>query len=136
MSTSIVIRFIRNTNNQNLDDVVSLFPVWENVDDEMSIEGYKVRMEFSKAASCDNRSKRLEQVVTADKLTLYLSSMIQLVVNDNDPYEHIQVDLPTAPSVLFTASQLHNSMFAILGLVDVTLHSWPKLVARDGVPCS
>ena len=136
MSTSIVIRFIRNTNNQNLDDVVSLFPVWENVDDEMSIEGYKVRMEFSKAASSDNRSKRLEQVVTADKLTLYLSSMIQLVVNDNDPYEHIQVDLPTAPSVLFTASQLHNSMFAILGLVDVTLHSWPKLVARDGVPCS
>lgn len=130
MSNNIVVRFIRNGNNSNHDDVVHVSPVWEVVDDEISIEGYRVSMNFSKAASVNNVSKTVEQVVSADKLVLYLSSLLQLVVNDTDPFENVQVDLPTAPSVMFRPESLQSSLYPILGLVEVTLHSWPKCVRR------
>ena len=136
MSNIIVIRFIRNTQNSNLDDVVRVSPVWEEVDDEMSIQAYRVRMNISKAGCGDNVSKKYEQVVSGSKLTLYLSSLLRLVVHDDEPFEHIQVDLPMAPSVVYTTQQLEKSLYNILGLVEVTLHSWPKVVSRnDELPC-
>jgi len=130
MSDNIVVRFIRNGNNSNLDDVVRVSPEWEYEDEDLSHRRYRVSMKFSKTACMSNRSTTLEQVVTADKLVLYLSSLLQLVVNDTDPFENVQVDLPTAPSVMFRLDSLQSSLYSILGLVEVTLHSWPTTVSR------
>ena len=106
------IRCIRNNNDSNNDDVILITP---------SHLGYYT----IKTCYAENK-KSYTQTVSYLNVFAYINSLITLLINDDQPFEFVQLDIPNTPSVSFKTNNLNSqSMFnAINNILHVTLEAW------------
>ena len=95
---AIQIRIIRDTDNQENDDRISiLYDEAEENYDVCYIDG-------------NLKSKVIQNLkMDGDVLDQYLKSLFTLLSTDDDPYKNIQFNIPAMPVVLYRASDLGNT---------------------------
>jgi hypothetical protein len=112
-SPNIRIRFIRANASAKNDDTVVIYRLGAN--------------QFSLAYTYgDVATKNPHRVVLNDRAVFrWMRNLIGLLEKDVDPFEHIQLDLPFMPSVLFDAAKLGDSYHSMLDALEFHLDNWP-----------
>jgi hypothetical protein len=112
-SPSIRIRFIRANGSAKNDDTVVIYHLGAN--------------QFSLAYTYgETDTKNPRKVVLTDRgVFRWMRNLIGLLEKDVDPFQHVQLDLPFMPSVLFDATKLGDTYHTILDAVEFHLDNWP-----------
>lgn len=119
---SLVIRFIRDSKNDQNDDVIRVNPIWRTLSNDVSILEYNIQTTFKNLQS----PMAVTQKVLSSTLLVYLQSIFQLYVHDNDPFESVQIDFPNAPTILLSLKELSKRSDMILELIRTSITSWPQ----------
>ena len=62
---------------------------------------------------------------------MQLRSMANILGMDLDPYKHVQLFLPTMPSVLFTPQDFVDSVETINQSISTALRNWPSQMSNE-----
>jgi hypothetical protein len=75
----------------------------------------------------DNKRASTQVCIIEDEFFLNekLRHMAELMSWDSDPYEQVQLLLPTSPSVLFRCSDFPDAIEKVIDAIKVALRHWP-----------
>jgi len=93
-------------------------------DDKIAIK-YDEMMDSYTVSYVDSNTvaKRVQSIeLDGDTLDTYLKSLFTLLSNDQDPFVHVQFNIPAMPSILFNAKQLTNAAIvdSLMGVMPIT----------------
>ena len=114
----IVLRFIRDININNKDDMISISPLPNG--------NYSIKTKYADM-SINNRNHNIYvQTLTYYNVFNYIHSLMILLIHDDKPFQSIQFDVPNTPSVIIQINKLdsHQLYTAINSILHVTLDSW------------
>ena len=95
---AIQIRIIRDTDNQENDDRISI--LYDEAEENYDVSYLDGNL----------KSKVIQNLkMDGDLLDQYLKSLFTLLSTDDDPYKNIQFNIPAMPVVLYRASDLGNT---------------------------
>ena len=95
---AIQIRIIRDTDNQENDDRISI--LYDEAEENYDVSYLDGNL----------KSKVIQNLkMDGDVLDQYLKSLFTLLSTDDDPYKNIQFNIPAMPVVLYRASDLGNT---------------------------
>lgn len=97
------------------DDVINIAPAEHGL--------YSVTYRSEAEPQLGNRQMILSEFDTLR----YVQSMMDMLVLDNDPFEFVQISMPSMPSTvhrteLLADQNLRNNIFTAM---KITMHSWP-----------
>jgi hypothetical protein len=99
----ITITCIRNTSNKCDDDIISIRPMYSS-DSELA---YTVHHTVGICQSPVNQQhKTVTHISSSEGLLVYLDTLLDLLYYDADPFNEIQFDIPSLPSILIKTSML------------------------------
>jgi hypothetical protein len=108
--THCTITCIRSTKESHNDDVITIKPFLECKFDSDSNPIEYLTYTVSHRAGRDHSPEgtQYRSVNTMDKETLltYIDTLLELLYYDEDPFETIQIDIPSFPSILIRTSNL------------------------------
>jgi hypothetical protein len=109
---SLIIRCIRNNKDSKTDDVIFISP--------SCLGYYTIKTYYAEI------NKSYTQTISYSNVFAYINSLIILLINDDQPFEFIQLDIPNTPAVSFKTNNLNSdSMYkAINNILHVTLETW------------
>jgi hypothetical protein len=75
----------------------------------------------------DNKRTSTQVCIIEDEFFLYekLRHMVQLLSWDSDPYQQVQLLLPSSPSVLFRSSDFPDAIDMVIDAIRVAVRHWP-----------
>ena len=79
----------------------------------------------------ESESKTPHQLVLTDRAVFrWVRNVIGLLEKDSDPFESVQVDFPSMPTVLFEVSKLAYAYDHLLDAIEFHLDNWPAVTHR------
>ena len=104
-------------------------PTTPNQDEVIRITPFMVgdKRQFLWRYSADNKRISTQVCIIEDEFFLYekLRHMVELLSWDSDPYHHVQLLLPTSPSVLFRSSDFPDAIEKVIDAIRVAVRHWP-----------
>ena len=113
-----VLRFIRDINNNTNDDIIIISPLPNG--------NYSIKTKYA-AMSLNNINRNISvQTLTYYNIFNYIHSLMILLINDDKPFQSVQFDVPTMPSVIIPVNKLDSYQLytTINSILHVTLDSW------------
>jgi len=124
MYTSLVLRFIDERRSSE-DDVIRIQPVLQKTVDGSSTILYNVNYlakNHVKGPGC----VKTNSMLTWNEFYNYITSCLELLLHDTCPFEYIQIDFPTMPSVLLSHEDLtENAIRSVLNQIYTYRMHWP-----------
>lgn len=119
---SIQIRFIRKgVPDPSRDDILKVTKVGEN----------SLRLVYSERNAYDTFTDYLH--VSYAQFIAYMYRTILLLTLDEDPFQSVQLFVPTYPTLLLSVSALKENTGYILEMITNTMSNWP-LASRFNEP--
>ena len=118
--TSIVLRFIRNQNDAgHTDDVLTITPSYSDRMYDLTFED-RVNGIVNKFSSIES------------EILDYVDNLFVLLGADDDPYNAVQVDSPSFPSVIITMRKLERDDIrdSVMDILRSTLRNYPSKVSK------
>lgn len=119
--TSIVLRFIRNQNDDgHKDDVLTISP------SPYSERTYELTF-ADRVNGIVNKFSSIESEILD-----YVDNVFVLLGADDDPYNAVQVDSPSFPSVMITMRKLERDDIrdSVMDILRSTLRNYPSKVSK------
>jgi len=109
---SLVFRFIRDIKNKSNDDIIVIRP---------NLTG-----SYSVVSNFGDNNRINNMTVSYMNMFGYIHSMMTLIINDSIPFQSVQIDVPSIPSVVIPIDKLDTIHISnsINTLLHVTLDSW------------
>jgi hypothetical protein len=124
------IRCSRDIHNIQEDDIITINPRWNEIDEEIKMLEYVVCHHIAPCSSNDGTPTKTKQILFGSNIQNYIGNLIDLLSVDIQPFKQIQFDFPCMPSIIVTPSQLpsirHVIMSTMYGLHEV----WPTGVNK------
>ncbi len=127
----LVVRCIKNDNKPETDDKITIVPL------NLACCGYSEDKLFSVKYTTDvdtsmkDKREVSSSVMTADALSTYVATLLELLYRDEAPFVGIQFDLPSIPSIRVSAKTLpkvRDSLENYLYSLTVTNYdTWPRI---------
>lgn len=132
MSTfqQFTIRCSRDIHNANEDDVITINPRWNEIDEEIKMMEYVVRHSIAPSSSHDGASSKTKQVLFGSNIQNYIGNLLDLLSVDIQPFKQIQFDFPCMPSILVTPAQIPSIRHVIMSTVYGLHEAWPTFVVK------
>ena len=111
-TNKISLRFIRDTNDSNRDDILSISPTEDFNIMEMKFE--------DKHGNFISKTR-----ITESDLRNYFTAVLPLLKYDADPYKSVQFFFPQFPSVLINTPDLSDYLNSnVMKMVEMTYNGW------------
>ena len=74
-----------------------------------------------------NKPETIKQTVslTANDVYKYLKNMLTLLLNDDEPFSHIQFNFPALPAVMYKTTNISMVYDVLMEQVDSMIANWP-----------
>lgn len=128
--SKILIRFIREKGDSSTDDKISITPIWNVINNEVSVLEYRILTEINSNTITSDPICRTRQLVSAQNLKEYLSALFTIMYHDMDPFQSFQLDMPNAPSVVLNVKSIETLHEKIMTMVNCLIQSWPVNIIR------
>jgi hypothetical protein len=118
---------IRSNKKQNDDDTITITP-FLNIESTTEPMSYTVLHKTGLEHSPEGSQHKSVTILNAPNLLNYVSNLLDLLYYDEDPFEHIQFDLPNIPSILIRTSNLdliRETIMSHYRSITETPCSWP-----------
>lgn len=122
--TPLCITCVRSVEEKYNDDIITIRPYMSSAFEQMYSVTHKVGVDHSP----EEYQMKTTTDMTTDGLLTYLDSLIDLLYYDEDPFNSIQFDIPSLPSILVKPSNLDLVKDRILSYVKALVNSavsWP-----------
>ena len=120
---TMYIRFIRDINNSNKDDKLTITPIYHK-----SPETFEINFQYSSCSTLSNNDAIHKFNLKKDDILVYIRSIINLTSIDSEPFDSIQVDLPGFPTVLIkgvNSDKILSNLYDSISILLSTNESWP-----------
>lgn len=129
---SLCITCVRSVEQKYNDDIIKIKPYMSSAFEQM----YSVTHTVGVDHSPDEYQLKMSTNMTADGLLTYLDSLVELLYYDEDPFNSIQFDIPSMPSILVKPHNLDLVKDRILSYVKALVTSTVSWPLNDSVSSS
>jgi hypothetical protein len=129
--STLVVRCIKNDNKPETDDKIVIVPLNLECCGYSNDKLFSVKYTTDVETSTKDKREVTSSVMSADALSTYVATLLELLYRDEAPFVGIQFDLPGIPSIRVSAktlpkvrASLENYLYT---LTVANYDAWPRI---------